>query len=340
MPLVEQGPGQVEPDVFHVAGRCRGQLVAEESGEVPGAHVQVSREFTERVVTTRVRRHHVGDRAESRRAGRRSLQRGRELGLAARALHVHHQGPGDVARQVGSVVLLDESERQIDAGRHPCRRVRGAVANVDRVGLDTARRVPSGQLVRDPPVRGRPLAVEQAGRGEDERPGADRRDPARRSRRYPRGVRQVSGDTSAWIEVGSGYQQRVGSRLRGNGAFDRDPYPEVRHDVRTVRRHQHDPVVGAEPVRLPEHLSGTGDVQQRHSVVDEDRDAMEGDVHQRRHGHRSLVAHRHERDGFPGRAEPSVTEDATARAPRDWSGRVTRRRARQQGRQCCRPVRI
>jgi hypothetical protein len=183
------------------------------------------------------------------------------------------------------VVFLDKSERQIDAGRHPCRRVRGAIANVDRVGLDAARRTPGGELVRDLPVRGRALAVEEAGGGEDERPGADRRDPAGHSRRYPRGVRQVTGDTGARIEVGPGHQQRVESRLRGDCAGDRDPDPEVRRDVRTGRRQQHDPVVGTEPVRLLEHLRGTGDVQQRHSVVDEDRDAMG-------QGHRSLVAHR------------------------------------------------
>ena len=49
-----------------------------------------------------------------------------------------------------AVVLFDESEGQIDAGRHPCRRVRGAIANVDRVGLDAARWTPGirpGQLL-------------------------------------------------------------------------------------------------------------------------------------------------------------------------------------------------
>ena len=40
----------------------------EEPGEVPGAHVEVFREFTERVVSAGVRRHQVGDTAESRRA--------------------------------------------------------------------------------------------------------------------------------------------------------------------------------------------------------------------------------------------------------------------------------
>ncbi|MFF2645822.1 hypothetical protein ACFVUB_39050 [Streptomyces niveus] len=32
--------------------------------------------------------------------------------------------------------------------------------------------------------------------------------------------------------------------------------------------------VGTEPVRLSPYLRGTGDVRQRHCVVDEDRDAM------------------------------------------------------------------
>ena len=134
-------------------------VFVEEPGEVSGAHVEVFREFTERVVSVRVRRHQVGDFTEGRRTGRRSLQRSGELGLAAGTLHVHHQGAGDVAGQVRPVVLFDERERQIDSGGHPCRGVRAAVTDVNRVGLDAARRTSGGELVCDPPVRGRALAV-------------------------------------------------------------------------------------------------------------------------------------------------------------------------------------
>ncbi len=43
------------------------------------------------------------------------------------------------------------------------------------------------------------------------------------------------------------------------------------YDVLTRRRQQHNLVICAEPVRLLEHLRRTRDVQQGHTVVDEDR---------------------------------------------------------------------
>src|SRR4029450_13433240 len=47
--LVTQSPGHVEADVLHVPGWCGGQFFVEEPGEVSSAHVEVFREFTERV---------------------------------------------------------------------------------------------------------------------------------------------------------------------------------------------------------------------------------------------------------------------------------------------------
>ena len=111
-------------------------------------------EFTERVVPLRVRRHQVGDLPQGRRTGRRPLQWSGELRLATGTLHVHHQGAGDVAGQVRSVVLFDERESQIDSGGHSCRGVRAAVTDVDRVGFDAARRASGGELARGLPVRG------------------------------------------------------------------------------------------------------------------------------------------------------------------------------------------
>jgi hypothetical protein len=79
---------------------------------------------------------------------------------------------------------------------------------------------------------------------------------------------------SSWPKaVGARHQIGVRCELRGNGAVDGDPEPEVRRDVLTRRRQQCDPVLSAEPVRLLEHLRRTSDIQQGHIVVDEDRDA-------------------------------------------------------------------
>jgi len=100
------------------------------------------------------------------------------LGLVARSLQVGDQIAGDLAGQLGAVVLLDERERQVQAagdaggGGHP------ALADEDRGGVDPHVAVAPGQTGREPPVRGRAVAVEQAGRGEHGGAGADRCDPA------------------------------------------------------------------------------------------------------------------------------------------------------------------
>ncbi len=92
--LVEQRPGHVESDVLHVPGRCSGQLFLKEPGEVASADVEVLREFTERVVSVRVRRHQVGDLPQRRSMRPAALAGERRTGTGRRNAACTPQGRG------------------------------------------------------------------------------------------------------------------------------------------------------------------------------------------------------------------------------------------------------
>ena len=113
----------------------------------------------------------------------RSEPRGRhrgldELGLAAVALGRHDQLAGQLAGDLGSVVLADDVQAQVDARRTAGRRQDVALVDVEHAGVDRHIRILAGQFVALRPVGGRPATVEQARLGQDERAGAQRDDPA------------------------------------------------------------------------------------------------------------------------------------------------------------------
>ena len=74
---------------------------------------------------------------------------------------------------------------QVQAGVDPGRRARAgdhrAFVDVQHAGIYVDLRVAAGQLGRVPPVRGRPAAVQQPGRGQHESAGAVAEHPAARS---------------------------------------------------------------------------------------------------------------------------------------------------------------
>jgi hypothetical protein len=88
-------------------------------------------------------------------------------------------------RQAPTQILLDEAQDEIHAGRGAGRRVDGAIADEDRIGLDAHRGKALRQLVAEGPVRGRVAAVEQSGLGQHEGAGAQPHDAAG-ARRRPR----------------------------------------------------------------------------------------------------------------------------------------------------------
>ena len=103
---------------------------------------------------------------------------GAELRLPAGALHEHDQPARGLERRRAAEVVLDQREREVHARRHPGRGVEVAVAHVDVVGLDGDRGVLLGEPVAARPVGGGAAPLEQAGRSQQERPGADGAHPA------------------------------------------------------------------------------------------------------------------------------------------------------------------
>ena len=59
-----------------------------------------------------------------------------ELRLAAGPVDEEHELAGDLESCRRPVVLLDERQRQVHAGRDAGRRVRGPVLHVDAIGVD------------------------------------------------------------------------------------------------------------------------------------------------------------------------------------------------------------
>ena len=120
-----------------------------------------------------------------------------ELALVAGAAQEHHQPAGDRLGDVDAVVVLDERQRQVDAGGDAGRRPHVAVADPDRVGVDVDVRVLGGEPRGAGPVRRRPPAVEQAGGGEQERAAADADDATGAAARSLRSRRPASASSAA-----------------------------------------------------------------------------------------------------------------------------------------------
>ena len=113
------------------------------------------------------------DRGETRgRSGRDRLAD--VLRLPTLPMRRHHHAPGHLVRDLGAVVAADEVEAEVDAGRAPRRGEDVALVDVEHVRLHADARVARAERVVVAPVRGRALAVQQAGRGQDEDAGADR----------------------------------------------------------------------------------------------------------------------------------------------------------------------
>ena len=111
--------------------------------------------------------------------GRQALGRRRhgalqQLSLPAVAVrgddHVAGDADGGIAAEVGTHQL----HAQVDASGQPGAGQHAALVHPQPVRVDLDRRMPRRQLGRVLPVRGGPAVVEQAGRGQGERPGAHR----------------------------------------------------------------------------------------------------------------------------------------------------------------------
>lgn len=136
----------------------------------PGAF----RERLHREVGVRVLGDPVLDLAEGFTDGGLGGELGAELRLVAGAPQEHDEMAGDGERHVPSVFLLDQGEREVDAGGDAGRCRQPSVAYEDRVRVHAHRRVRPGKRLAHGPVGGHPVAVELARLGEEEGAGAHR----------------------------------------------------------------------------------------------------------------------------------------------------------------------
>ena len=132
-----------------------------------------------------------------------------ELRLAAGAPQVDDQLTGDGGGGLVSVVVGDESEREVDAGGDAGGGPHVAVVHVDGVGVDGDVDVGVVEQSAFRPVGGGPSSVQQAGRGEHEGAGADRGHAACAGGEPPDMGEQL-GVRDGRVHVGAtGHHQRV-----------------------------------------------------------------------------------------------------------------------------------
>ena len=101
------------------------------------------------------------------------IEQRRELGLAARPALVDHQLLGCLLGDRAAQVVLDQRQRQVDAGGDAGRGPDLPLAHEDPIGLHPDPRIAPSEVVGAAPMRRRPLAVQQARFGQQIGAGAD-----------------------------------------------------------------------------------------------------------------------------------------------------------------------
>jgi hypothetical protein len=258
-----------EADAVDVAARGGAGLGVEGAGEVARREGRAGRERLDGQVGAGVFGDPLLDLAQ--RLAPRGLggQLGAELGLVAGPAQEHHQVPGDGEGGLPAEVLLDQGERQVDAGGDARGRGDVAVTDEDGIGVDVDGRVVAGQGVAVGPVRGGAAAVEQSGVREQHGAGADGDQPL--------GARSVSAQPVGQPRIGpagslpAGHQQRVRLRRVGQGPVRYDGQAAAGADGGAVHRG------GAQPVAprgvllgAREDLHGAGDIEALHVVEEDD----------------------------------------------------------------------
>src|SRR5436305_5425197 len=164
---LEQPPRRLDTKRLDEDRRRRAGLTPEGAGECARAHAAPPRQRVNGEVLVEViaePRLELGDR---RRGGALGAELGAELRLTAGALHENDEPPRGLVRERRAVVCLHQREEEIDAGGHARRGPPVAVVDVDAVREDAHGWMAGGEGVTRSPVRGRLVAVEPTGLGEE-----------------------------------------------------------------------------------------------------------------------------------------------------------------------------
>jgi plasmid stabilization system protein ParE len=166
-----------------------------------------------------------------------------ELRLSADPAQIQHKVTRDAERDDRAAILLDQGQRQIDAGGDAGGSVDVPVADEDGVRHHLRLREQRCELRRRRPVRGGAASVEQAASAQQEGAGADAGDPPC-PRRALGNLQPGAGADGAATRTGHDQfiaeRRRTGLRqmLRGLGEhFQRPRYVE---DLKAVKTHQRD----------------------------------------------------------------------------------------------------
>lgn len=202
------------------------------------------------------------------------LDEGGELRLAARPAPVDDELLRDAPPDVRTEIVLDQGDRQVDAGRNPRRGPDAAVPDEDALGVHRHLRVAALEPLRAVPVGGGAPAVEQAGLREQEGAGADARDaPGRHGlepgddplRRRP-GADDLAARNQDGIE--GTVAQRLGREAEAGGTL------HTHGRAGDARRHDRERVAARpEALRHLERRGRPGRVEQLKARMEHDGDA-------------------------------------------------------------------
>ncbi|HEY0180230.1 MAG TPA: hypothetical protein VGC30_11465 [Dokdonella sp.] len=207
------------------------------------------------------------------------------------ALHVDHQLARDRERDARAEILLDQREREIDAGGDAAGAVVRAVLDEDRAAVDDEARNVLRERRGETPVGCDATAVEQSGRRDAVDAGADAGEPAQARRAFgdPRrglAVRRLDAQSGA-----AGNDQRVELRRVRDGHVRDEAHARLAGE-RTFRQSDHAELVD----RPPRRRIDVGDVRERLQRADE-VDAVDAVVAEHADAQRKVLLHRSESDG-------------------------------------------
>jgi hypothetical protein len=262
----EHSHGRLEPARLHEGCGRGARLAVEDPAERSHAHRAPVGERGHRQVGVGMLGDERQEVAEWFPQGPAHRELCADLGELARPMDEDDHLAGRCHGECRTVVVLDEGEREVDAGGHASRRPHVAVAHVDAVGLDADRGEVRREGVAHRPVGRRPAPVEQARPREQQSAAAHRRDPPRRPGRAGQPANEVEVISRLTRAVTAGHHQRVdrtSDRPSWLGSDDqsrrgREHPARHRHDRRRVRGAR------AESIGHREHFEGTYDVQAQH----------------------------------------------------------------------------
>src|SRR5260370_10260216 len=159
--LLERAARRVDAQALDRLRRRRAHAPGIDAREVARAHGDARGERRDAAIVGEMLRRPRVQRGEAAIVARLALEQGAELRLAARALEEDDEMARHAQGDRAAEILLDQSQRQVDAGGAAGRGPDLSLAQEDRVGLDDDSRVAPLQRIAGPPMRYGAPCVEQ-----------------------------------------------------------------------------------------------------------------------------------------------------------------------------------